>query len=45
MLEIKEVARQVTGEMSLHIANKALEMDSAEEIEKLLMALHPMKQA
>jgi len=45
MLEIKEVARQVTGEISLHIANKALEMDSAEEIEKLLMALHPMKQA
>ena len=45
ILEIKEISRLVTKEQASLIANKALEMDSAEEIEKLLMALHPMKQA
>jgi phosphotransferase system enzyme I (PtsI) len=43
ILQIKEVARLVTQEESSRIAQKALGMDSAIEIEQLLTALHPLK--
>jgi phosphotransferase system enzyme I (PtsI) len=43
ILEIKEMARLVTKEKASHIANKALEMDSSEEIEHLLEASNPLK--
>lgn len=38
ILEIKEMARLVTKEEASHIANKAMEMDSPEEIKQLLEA-------
>jgi phosphoenolpyruvate-protein kinase (PTS system EI component) len=43
ILEIKEIARLVTKEKASHIANKALGMDSSEEIEHLLEASNPLK--
>jgi phosphotransferase system enzyme I (PtsI) len=43
ILEIKEMARLVTKEKASHIANKALGMDSSEEIEHLLEASNPLK--
>jgi len=43
ILEIKEIARLVTKEKASHIANKALGMDSSEEIEELLEASFPLK--
>jgi phosphotransferase system enzyme I (PtsI) len=43
VLEIKEMARLVTKERASHIANKALGMDSSEEIRKLLEASNPLK--
>jgi phosphotransferase system enzyme I (PtsI) len=43
ILEIKEMARLVTKEKASHIANKALGMDSSEEIEQLLKASSPLK--
>jgi phosphotransferase system enzyme I (PtsI) len=43
ILEIKEIARLVTEEKTSHIANKALGMDSSEEIERLLKASYPIK--
>jgi phosphotransferase system enzyme I (PtsI) len=45
ILEIKEMARLVTKEKASHIANKALGMDSSEEIEQLLKASNPLKQS
>jgi phosphotransferase system enzyme I (PtsI) len=43
VLEIKEMARLVTMEKASHIANKALGMDSSEEIGQLLEASYPLK--
>jgi len=43
ILEIKEIARLVTIEKASHIANKALGMDSSEEIKQLLEASYPLK--
>jgi phosphotransferase system enzyme I (PtsI) len=43
ILEIKEMARRVTKEKASHLANKALGMDSSEEIEQLLEASNPLK--
>lgn len=43
ILEIKEMARLMTKEKASHIANRALGMDSSEEIEELLEALNPLK--
>jgi len=43
VLEIKEMARLVTKEKASHIANKALGMDSSEEIKQLLEASYPLK--
>jgi phosphoenolpyruvate-protein phosphotransferase (PTS system enzyme I) len=43
ILEIKEMARLVTIEKASHIANKALGMDSSEEIRQLLEAFYPLK--
>jgi phosphotransferase system enzyme I (PtsI) len=43
ILEIKEIARLVTEEKTSHIANKALGMDSSQEIEQLLEASNPLK--
>jgi phosphotransferase system enzyme I (PtsI) len=43
ILEIKEIARLVTEEKASHIANKALGMDSSQEIEQLLEASNPLK--
>jgi phosphotransferase system enzyme I (PtsI) len=43
ILEIKEMARLVTKDKASHIANKALEMDSSKEIERLLMAHYPLR--
>ncbi|MGQ9777738.1 MAG: phosphoenolpyruvate--protein phosphotransferase, partial [Thermodesulfobacteriota bacterium] len=43
ILEIKEMARLVTKEKASHIANKALGMDSAEEIKQLLGASYPLQ--
>jgi phosphotransferase system enzyme I (PtsI) len=45
ILEIKEMARLVTKERASHIANKALGMDSSEEIRELLEASNPLKQS
>jgi phosphotransferase system enzyme I (PtsI) len=42
ILEIKEIARLVTVERASHIANKALGMDSSEEIRQLLEASYPL---
>ncbi len=43
ILEIKEIARLVTREKTTHIAEKALEMDSSKEIERLIMTSYPLK--
>jgi len=43
ILEIREIARLVTREKATHISKKVLEMDSPEEIEKLLMTSYPVK--
>jgi phosphotransferase system enzyme I (PtsI) len=43
ILEIKEMARLVTKEKASHIANKALGMDSSEEIKQLLEASNPLR--
>jgi phosphotransferase system enzyme I (PtsI) len=43
MLEIKEIARLVTGEKASHIASEALGMDSPKEIEHLLTTNYPLK--
>jgi phosphotransferase system enzyme I (PtsI) len=43
ILEIKEIARLLTEEKASRIANKALGMDSSQEIEQLLMASYPLK--
>jgi phosphotransferase system enzyme I (PtsI) len=42
ILEIKEIARLVNEEKASHIANKALGMDSSQEIEQLLQASNPL---
>jgi len=42
ILEIKEIARLVTGNRSSHLAEKALGMDCSEEIEQLLEASNPL---
>jgi len=41
--EIKEIARLVTGNASSQLAEKALGMDSSEEIKQLLEASNPLK--
>jgi phosphoenolpyruvate-protein kinase (PTS system EI component) len=43
ILEIKEIARFVTTEQASLIADKALGMDSSQEIEQLLEASYPLK--
>jgi phosphotransferase system enzyme I (PtsI) len=43
ILEIKEISRLVTKEQASLIANKALGMDSAKEIERLLATHSPLK--
>jgi phosphotransferase system enzyme I (PtsI) len=43
ILEIKETARLVTKGKATHIAEKALEMDSSKEIERLIMTSYPVK--
>jgi phosphotransferase system enzyme I (PtsI) len=43
ILEIKEISRLVTKEQASLIANKALGMDSSEEIKQLLEASYPLK--
>jgi phosphotransferase system enzyme I (PtsI) len=43
IVEIKEMARLVTKEKASHIANKALGMDSAKEIGRLLTTNYPLK--
>ena len=43
ILEIKEISRLVTKEQASLIANKALGMDSPQEIEQLLEASYPLK--
>lgn len=42
ILEIKEIARLVTEEKASHIADKALGMDSSQEIEQLLKVSYPL---
>jgi phosphoenolpyruvate-protein kinase (PTS system EI component) len=41
MLEIKKISRLVTKEQASLLANKALGMDSSQEIEQLLEASYP----
>jgi phosphoenolpyruvate-protein kinase (PTS system EI component) len=43
ILEIKEIAKLLTEEEASHIANRALGMDSSQEIEQLLEASYPLK--
>jgi phosphotransferase system enzyme I (PtsI) len=43
ILEIKEIARLITRGKATHIAEKALEMDSSKEIERLIMTSYPVK--
>lgn len=43
ILEIKEMARRIIEEEACEIARKALDMDSPQEIEKLLMDSNPLK--
>jgi phosphotransferase system enzyme I (PtsI) len=43
ILEIKEMARLVTEEKASHIANKAMGMDSSQEIEQLLKTSYPIR--
>jgi phosphotransferase system enzyme I (PtsI) len=43
ILEIKETARLVTKGKATHIAEKALEMDSSKEIERLIMTSYHVK--
>jgi phosphotransferase system enzyme I (PtsI) len=43
ILEVKEIARSITEKQALDLAEKALGMDSAVEIERLLTASYPLK--
>ena len=43
ILEIKEISRLVTKEQASLIGNKAVGMDSPQEIEQLLEASYPLK--
>jgi len=43
ILEIKEIARSITEKQAFDLAERALGMDSAIEIEQLLTASHPLK--